>query len=273
VLLSLLASVAAFAAAYDDSRLSVVSVVDPNSMHVCLIKLHSIIESTGSLSNSIHSIENLRNSSHKLNRKRILSVFQIPPIQSINCNLGAAGTELFRGKTSCLWLPLPLSQRSSLRPASLFNKVLRGDHKFSSALIFARFYLPHIFNETRRMVYLDNDLVVTADITKLLYTPMTTHGKQGYPAPVSLVFEKAIFYKFYVHTHFDGNHSLVRAAQRLHGEKFFMNAGVILFDNALWIKQGLTSLIEKLLIENADEYETTGRPIFDAQASRGYSIC
>ena len=167
------------------------------------------------------------------------------------------------------------------------QKVLQHDHKFSKEHIFARFYLPKIFPDadTRRMLYLDNDMIVTTDVIDFLSTKMIVVGrnykqldnmqniqlndnlvKEEYQlAPVSLVFEKAIFYQFYIQKHFDTNHSYVQQAISLHGGyKHFCNSGVVLYDTHLWIQQNQTGLVEDLLQANKNQLHNGNRPIFDS---------
>jgi hypothetical protein len=48
---------------------------------------------------------------------------------------------------------------------------LRND-KFETSVIFARFYLPLIFKDVDRYIYIDNDIIVTADILELYKYPL-----------------------------------------------------------------------------------------------------
>jgi lipopolysaccharide biosynthesis glycosyltransferase len=241
--------------------LSIASIIDPTSWQKCLVKLHSILESTNHLS--------------RLKFKFLLFNLSISTWESkLNCCF-ADKKILFESK---VWSASPFLQ-----------KVLKRDHKFTKEHIFARFYLPKIFPDTdaRRMLYLDNDMVVTTDVIDFLSTKMTSVGgnyKQldstqmnqikeisieggEYQAPVSLVFEKAIFYQFYILSHFDTNHSYVKKAITAHGGyKYFCNSGVVLYDTHLWIEQNQTGVVEDLLQANSNQVNNGNRPIFDSVA-------
>ena len=242
----------------DNATLSIVSIIDSTSWQMCLVKLHSIIESTNYLS--------------RLKFKFLLFNFSISAWES---------------KLNACFFDKKMHVESKIWSSSLFlQKKLEHDHKFSKEHIFARFYLPKIFSDinTRRMLYLDNDMVVTTDVIDFLSTKMIMVGRnykqldnmqniqlndsavdEEYQAPVSLVFEKAIFYQFYIEKHFDTNHTYVRQAIFLHGGyKYFCNSGVVLYDTFLWLQQNQTGHVEDLLLANKNQLHHGNRPIFDS---------
>ena len=69
--------------------------------------------------------------------------------------------------------------------------------KFETEIIYSRFYLPMLFPLSKRILYLDNDIVVNADLSELSVFPLNSPST-GLPVPAAFVFEKAIFYKFYI---------------------------------------------------------------------------
>ncbi len=69
------------------------------------------------------------------------------------------------------------------------------------ARLFARFYLPLIFEDAERLFHIENDAVVTADLsTFLTYSMSVKNAQTGVTseAAVGLVFDKSIFNKFYM---------------------------------------------------------------------------
>lgn len=54
---------------------------------------------------------------------------------------------------------------------------------FEKDFIYARFYLPEVFPRVNRFVYLDNDIIVNADISELHSEPLTT---KSFPIPVPI---------------------------------------------------------------------------------------
>jgi len=154
----------------------------------------------------------------------------------------------------------------------LRDLVIKGGHKFNTERLFARFYLPYIFTKphTTRMFYVDNDAVVTADLSVFAteaYNMTVTDHRTGNSssAAVGFVYDKAIFNKFYMATHFHLTHPLVAAAKSLHGEKFYYNGGVMLIDTREWLRQNLTQRAEDLFRINAQLIaETDGKfPLYD----------
>ena len=238
----------------ENEKLSIASIIDQTSWQKSLVKLHSIIESTNYLS--------------RLKFKFLL----------FNINISAWESKL----TSCFGKNLNFE--SKMWTSSLFlQNTLLNDHKFSSQVVFARFYLPQIFvdTDTRRMLYLDNDIIVTTDVIDFLSTKMILAGgndkqievdiqyknasNDDQAAPVSLVFEKAIFYRFYIQKHFNISHSYVQRAISLHGgDKCFCNSGVVLYDTHLWREQNQTGRVEELLLTNRNQILLGNRPIFDS---------
>lgn len=137
------------------------------------------------------------------------------------------------------------------------KRTLRHE-RFETELIYARFYLPLLFSKTARLLYLDNDIIVNADMSELASIPMLDVSNR--PAPAAFVFEKSIFNQFYMQQHLNFNHSLVQRAVSHRGDKMFLNCGVILFNTPLWIKLNLTAKAEQLIKQNAVGNE---KPLYD----------
>jgi len=217
------------------AKLTLVSILNKDARDATLIKLHSVVQSS--------DIANIH--------------FGFVIFESENFTVSEWNAELelcFLGKTGN-----DRFSYSSLRwePNHLLIRLLT--HKrFETELIFSRFYLPIIFPTAERILYLDNDIIVTANLAELLSTPMI--GTSGKPAPAGFVFEKSIFNEFYMRQHLNFNHSLVQQASAHRGGKVFLNCGVILFDAILWRERNLTAKAEELIKANAGHPQ---RPLYD----------
>lgn len=227
----------------DLKNVSIVSIINPISMQGCMIKLHSIIESAG---------DNL----NYLNFKFLLfDGLTVKVWDELFCNcfcikLSKAGTTY----ESRVW-----ESKSILREV-----VIKGGHKFNTERLFARFYLPWIFKDAERMLYIDNDAIVTEDLSYFRNYSMILSNSQK--AAVGLVYEKAIFNRFYMNTHFHPTHPLMMAAKKRHGDKFYYNGGVMLVDRQTWIDLNLTSRAEELFMENDRIIRESKdhRPLYDS---------
>jgi lipopolysaccharide biosynthesis glycosyltransferase len=256
------------------AKLSIVSIVNPVSIHASLIKLHSIVESAA---------DNL----HFLDFKHLLfDGLSKQTWDTLFCDCFCERLTL-AGATyeSIQWASRPILKELVIK---------EGSHKFNTERLFARFYLPYIFKDSGRMLYIDNDAVVTADLSSFLSFSMyvedkekdsgsspsrsntvnsrtnrssrsSASGSKYVRAAVGLVYEKAIFNKFYMDVHFHRTHPLVLAAKERHGEKFYYNGGVMLVDTATWIARNLTQAAEALFIENDRLIRTSNgtAPLYD----------
>jgi lipopolysaccharide biosynthesis glycosyltransferase len=122
-----------------------------------------------------------------------------------------------------------LWQRPATYPLdSISKKGFDKDH------IYARFYIPSIFPDISRFVYVDNDFVFNGDIAAVFYHPLVSFdakrdestSRSAMPersirsrplppkenAAVGFVADKAYFYKNYITTHFNMSHQFVRRA-------------------------------------------------------------
>jgi lipopolysaccharide biosynthesis glycosyltransferase len=164
---------------------------------------------------------------------------------------------------------------------------------FETEINYARFYFTEFFEMTK-FVYIDNDAIVTMDLIEFISYPMFSKGIQrsengdilnrnneindiysNESAAVAFVFEKAIFYKFYMETHMHTNDAIVKRAIKIHGDKVFFNGGVVLADSARWKEGKWTGKAEKLIAENYARQLTKGsRALFDTGiGEQGKSYC
>ena len=125
-------------------EVSIISIVDYSSTLSTVVKLHSIIKSTKSPSR-LHFkflLVNEKRSIHLEDWNTVIST-SFPDVK-------------FESK---LWTN-PIT----------FPKL--KDSRFEKTHIYARFYLPHIFPNVSKYIYLDNDLIVTGDICELFDLPL-----------------------------------------------------------------------------------------------------
>ena len=212
------------------SIVSIVSIVNPVSIHVCMIKLHSIIgtllfdggneiamhgdELITALTTPLHSspTESSGDNLQLLNFKFLLfdglgeEVWNQLFCECFCNKLKAAGATYETVEWREVGQKVP-------RVSILRDLVIKGGHKFNTERLFARFYLPYIFTKphTTRMFYVDNDAVVTADLSVFAteaYNMTVTDHRTGNSssAAVGFVYDKAIFNKFYMATHFHLTH-------------------------------------------------------------------
>jgi lipopolysaccharide biosynthesis glycosyltransferase len=163
-------------------------------------------------------------------------------------------------------------------------------NKFEIDIIFARFYLPHLFPEVPKFIYLDNDLVVNCDLNELMLNPLLIqefapprsskptakvavmqnprHSKNPFrttiqrialakydrTAIVGFVVEQHSVYRAYIESHFNGTHPLVKKTKSMLPHDMFLNAGVFLVDANRWRNENITGLAEAMIIQNAREH-------------------
>eukprot|EP00598_Pedospumella_elongata_P007347 CAMPEP_0184985472 /NCGR_PEP_ID=MMETSP1098-20130426/14132_1 /TAXON_ID=89044 /ORGANISM="Spumella elongata, Strain CCAP 955/1" /LENGTH=404 /DNA_ID=CAMNT_0027509561 /DNA_START=32 /DNA_END=1246 /DNA_ORIENTATION=- len=238
--------------------IEIVSIIDHLSVPACLLKIHSIIESA--------------EDKLSLSFKFLLMPSPELPLQNWTASFSTCFPDVkFESK---VWE----------RPPRLLN--LSGDN-FEKDVIFARFYLVDIFPTVEKFIYLDNDIIVTADLYHLFaqklirtdtipgsaeekpHTPSvesTRHlGKQyqhlqkapkvvGPPATVGFVYETHPGYKDYLHAHFNLSHPFVRKAVDRAGPDAFLNGGVFVVDAVRWRQKKFTQMVEILLLENQVRY-------------------
>jgi len=149
--------------------------------------------------------------------------------------------------------------------------VIKGGHKFNTERLFSRFYLPLIFNNSNIMLYIDNDAIITEDLSIFrnysnILLNQTNNDMIDRKAAVGLVYDKSIFNKFYMDTHFHKTHPLMVNARKRHGDKYYYNGGVMLVDRITWIQMNLTSKAEELFIENDKLLRDSNykKPLYDA---------
>lgn len=240
------------------SQIEIVSIIDHFSVPACLLKIHSIIESA--------------EDKLSLSFKFLLMPSQNLPLQNWTTSFSACFPNV--KFESQVWV----------RPPRLLN--LSGNN-FEKDVIFARFYLVDIFPTLDKFIYLDNDVVVTADLyhlfaQKLIRTdtiPGTVDEKPnatpvenprhigrhyqhppkvpkviGPPATVGFVYETHPGYKDYLNAHFNLSHPFVRKAVERGGPDAFLNGGVFVVDAVRWRQKKFTQMVEILLLENQAHY-------------------
>lgn len=150
----------------------VVSIVDSSSVLSCFVKVFSILKSTRNAAQFHFKFLVLEENEAELTMPAAEPQQQPPPggatqpdvQRRVRINT-AQWTKLF---TACF--PGASFQAVSWQPPPSMPR-LRGS-SFEQEYIFSRIYLPLIFNDTQRYVYLDNDMVVTADVQELYATPL-----------------------------------------------------------------------------------------------------
>jgi lipopolysaccharide biosynthesis glycosyltransferase len=167
---------------------------------------------------------------------------------------------------------------------------------FEQSSVFARFYIPTIFSDLKRFIFLDNDLVVTTDLSHLHYHQLSitkeipktsdlfivkpvvnsrTLGRtvqlsskhvprQLLPkqdvATVGFVYERHPGYKDFLRAHFNLTNPRVVEAIDSHGGDAFLNAGVFVVDAQRWRLKNYTTQMEHLMALNR------GHRLFNAEA-------
>lgn len=124
-------------------KIKIVSIIDEFSALSCLIKVHSIIQSSTDPSQIQFYFIVIQQKS-KIIEKWIKS---------------------FKTCFSDTFVESKVWERPKSLP-SLHDKV------FETEIIFARFYIPQIFPSIDRYIYLDNDVIITADLTDLYSFPL-----------------------------------------------------------------------------------------------------
>jgi len=122
------------------SRFDIVSIIDKSSILSCIIKIHSIVASTSNYDNF---------------------KFNILIMYDRNTSDNQNYTKYFY---ACF--PENLFEFKYLDNTRFILPVLR-QRKFEIPAIFIRFYIPHIFPALKLYLYLDNDIIVTADLTNI----------------------------------------------------------------------------------------------------------
>jgi len=127
---------------------TIISIVDITGLLSCLIKVHSVLKSTKSSTQFgfkflVLDTANSKGETLQLEKWNEIFQYAFPDVQ-------------FESK---LW-----------RTPATMPKLRQKD--FEKDYIFSRFYLADIFPAVDQYVYLDNDLVVTADLVELFQTPL-----------------------------------------------------------------------------------------------------
>lgn len=228
----------------------IISIVDESSVQPCMVKVHSIIES----------------SRHKSDLRFHFLALTNSTIDELKTNLECFNSIIYSIK---IW-----------KPSSTFPNVTSNG--FDSEIIYSRIYLPHIFN-VNKYIYIDNDVVVNADLWQLYnipleplstskYTPRrksaivpsTSTLKASHTSPkivMSFVYDLNQVHRHYLHSHFNQSHPLVRQVLSRNSPDLFFNGGVAVVDALLWRQLGLTKRAESLIDQN------NGNAIYSSSAA------
>lgn len=148
----------AFQISLGGKNIYVVSIVDSTSVLSCFIKIYSILKSSSSKKNFIFKFLLLDGeSSLQVNGQKVEYM-----VNSISVDKWDLLFEHYFPGVS-------FETKVWSRPKTLPK--LRGT-SFEQEYIYARFYLPHIFDDVPKYIYLDNDMVVTGDLKELWDTPL-----------------------------------------------------------------------------------------------------
>ena len=121
----------------------IVSVLDSSSAQSCILKLHSILKSA-------HYPKNL--------------LFKFVIIDDSKAN--GLSITTWNNMVAFLFPGIDLETKMWNSSSLPISGALRGDH-FEKDVIFVRFYLAEIFPDLQKFVYLDNDIIVTMDISDM----------------------------------------------------------------------------------------------------------
>eukprot|EP01038_Epipyxis_sp_PR26KG_P015900 gene15900-21563_t len=189
-----------------------------------------------------------------------------------------------RTQSCCTIEPISTTFQSQLWSHSSKLSSYLTDKIFDKEIIFVRFYLPLIFPDLNRFIYLDNDVIVTDDLQDLFHYSLFktnflldnfehlindkndnsgiirnrpsshTYNVHVYDknimVPIGFVFEKHSFYKSYKQNHLNQSHEMVQNANKFYTLDTFLNGGVILYDAKLWRKRNLTERAEAIIFSN-----------------------
>lgn len=252
--------IVAFLTTVVGSAIEVISIVEQSSGASCMIKLFSILESATARDQlSFRFLVFERDDFTSGGWQRVV-------------------TEVFPGTR--------LDSKPWRRPSTFPTLSGKG---FAQEVVFARFYLPAIFPDLPRFIFLDNDIVVTTDLSQLhwqrLYTsedipgtevvpssavsvnprsmervaqrpggPVHSHHshRNQQPAAMAFVYEHHPGYRDYLQAHFTLSDPLVHNSIRARGADVFMNAGVFVVDTRRWVERKCTKRMEALLLENRE---------------------
>lgn len=240
----------------------IVSIVDERSALACIIKIHSIVESSE-------------------NASAINFRFLVMP----------GGNMTLQGWNQAITSCFPTIRMESVMWNNERLKPFLSGEQFDREVIFARFYLAHIFCNSSKLLYLDNDIVVTDDLTKLYNTPMiaapfqrsppqhkprNTHEPdprtrdrsanafKAYPkqhqrglstttsasAVVGFVADKHPFFGGYLRNHLNWSQPVVSSFIDKVDHEVFLNGGVLLMDATAWRAGNWTEAAEQLIQAN-----------------------
>ena len=252
------------------SSMVIVSIVDQASATACLIKIFSILESAES-----HSID----------------------FKFLIFEEGNFGIESWESALRHTFSNLSFETKIWIKPDDF--PILSGKG-FDRDIVFARFYLPTIFMNISRFLYLDNDIIVTANLFDLYsirlicsdeipassdsmhmepvenprsigWLPPRPHKSmkrspsagRGAPATVGFVYENHPGYKDYLHAHFNMSHPVVQKSITERGMFVFLNAGVFIVDAVRWRQKKYTVLMQDLMTQNNQEYVFNSKAVGD----------
>ena len=220
----------------------IVSIVDQSSLFSCMVKVHSIIES----------------SRHASLLRFYFLALDNNTVSELQLALDCFDDIVYNVQ---VWLPSPTFPNISSKG-------------FDTEVIYSRIYLPHIFN-VNKYIYIDNDVVVNADLWELdqiplipvSISPYTPRRKQHPPsgshttptppprrtqskAVMGFVYDLNNVHKNYLHKHFNGSNPLVKQVLAGTDHDLFFNGGVAVVDAKLWRALQLTQRAEAMIAHN-----------------------
>lgn len=242
----------------------IVSIIDHSSVAACLLKIHSIIQSSS-------------------DKTRLSFKFLLMPSSELSLR------EWDESFSKC-FPQVRFETKLWTRPSKLIQ--LSGA-SFEKEVIFARFYLADVFSDVKKFIYLDNDIVVTADMLDLynqrliqvdvipsgddtthsISVPNPRHASKDFQHPhhaakvvgpaatVGFVYETHPVYREYLRSHFNLSHPVVKKAIESSGNDAFLNGGVFVVDAVRWRQKKYTTLVEDFMLRNAAEH------MYDAAAA------
>lgn len=235
----------------------IVSIIDHSSVAACMLKIHSIIQSS-------------------VDKSRLSFKFLLMPNPELSL-------QEWDTSFSLCFPQVKFETKPWVRPPQLVQ--LSGT-SFEKDVIFARFYLADIFPDVNKFIYLDNDIVVTADLNNLFNQRLirvdnipncdapthTTallnprHASKdfqrphyaakvvGPPVTVGFVYETHPIYRDYLRTHFNQSNPAVKRVIDARGNDAFLNGGVFVVDAVRWRDKKYTSLAENFILRNVVEH-------------------
>lgn len=215
----------------NSATINILSVLDTAAIDMCMVKIHSVVESShdrsslhfGFLVLTRHDSDVLDGRIHEClpNISYVIKVFE--EIQD------------------------PLADELRLILRTLPNK------SFEKPIIYVRTILPNLFTEMDRFLYLDNDIVGNIDVSTIYETTLALSGNEKTHS--GFVWDVHKLAGMYLSHHFNFSHPVVR---RIYQDGYMskndlFNSGVWLCDALLWRKLNNSYVVVNLMARNIKE--------------------